>query len=425
MQLYCPLVFNNPSGFQTGLQVHDASDSTAAVNATYYSADGTRVLETSQNARGRNTVYFPPGDLPDGFAGSVVLSADVPIAAFVNGAPGGGFGGYACGEANLPPVYGRLNERRGGIVIQNLSSSDATSVDLVYTDRDGVVSQGFHTQQVGPGAVVQVPAVRIIETGQRLPGSAVIFTPGGGLVVAGTTIEGAGGTLEGFDLADVDSMACSPTPAALPRFDPGSSGAGSTFHVQNLSAAPDTIVVLTWDRSGNPTIVDNATLQPTAVKVYKPFADGKANAFVCAEAPPAGRIYLPMIFKDSGSRRPRGAAGSGAWPSSSGADVITKRAYAFGAPSSRESKVSIILHNVGGSVARVKLRVFDGDTGKKRMSRTAKVGSRATAAIPFNQKARGNNLNVEIIVKGKGRILAWLSQEVGGDIDFFRATRIR
>lgn len=106
-------------------------------------------------------------------------------------------------------------------------------------------------------------------------------------------------------------------------------------------------------------------------------------------------------------------------------EPATKRAIAFGALSSEDSIVNVIVQNVGAKKTKVKLIVHRGD-GTKAFGKNLKLKGHATARVKYKKKARGNDLWAEIKVRGKGSVVLWLERiDASGDRTIYPGVTLR
>lgn len=133
--------FAGKFSYLSGIQVQNLSGTDAAVQLTYYNQDGTTdgspVADTI--AANSSVTYFPV-DATAGFDGSVVISADQPVAAISNilgdlGAAAASYVGTGVGSTsvNLPLLFKNNSGYDTWFNVQNAGSA-AASVSIAYSD---------------------------------------------------------------------------------------------------------------------------------------------------------------------------------------------------------------------------------------------------------------------------------------------------
>lgn len=173
-------------GWWSGEQIQNVGTITGTLALTAYDMDSTDTYETSELVGPGSAYTFIPTDfpgMPDGFAGSVIVSSDQPIKGIVNvtnqpaSLPGGVNVGVAGGKASAQyqgmdspsdTLYFPLakHDRYGfttGFYIQNAGSS-ADTAEVVFSMDDGGV-YNYTTPSMNPGQMVYVnPSMASVPT---------------------------------------------------------------------------------------------------------------------------------------------------------------------------------------------------------------------------------------------------------------------
>jgi len=164
--------------------VQNAGLFSASVIVDYYDPDGLRVAQDSVDdlAPGASTLFdqAQQPELPSGFAGSAVITADQPIKSVVLKSIGerpslslGADNGLSVGSSRvyLPLIYSRFGpdgEWNTRFAIQNVSTSTIACVQMTYLSHDGTVA--FSEPAVDAVADPQCP-----NGGQLLPAGGTIL----------------------------------------------------------------------------------------------------------------------------------------------------------------------------------------------------------------------------------------------------------
>jgi hypothetical protein len=261
-----PFAANAQTGInlQTGFQVQNLGSGTATVTVTYYNqSDGAvAATQTETIAQGGSFTYFGTTmKVPAGFKGSVVISADQPIAAISNvigtlttagGSTQGSYNGFSAGATSLNlPIIQRQNAGIDTFVaVQNAGEVDA-NVSIAYTPGS------FGGQVIGNPGQTQTATIKkgqsfifdqnpLTGLGARFVGSATVTSTNGQPIVAtvsqvGQTTSKAMSIYDGFT-----SAAAAPT-VLLPLIQ-SFNGPGQTFvgiQVQN-AGTQTTRITLTF-----------------------------------------------------------------------------------------------------------------------------------------------------------------------------------
>lgn len=284
------------SGWWSGEQVQNVSNSTANIVITAYDSQSSAEYSESKSIGAGGAYTFTPiGDfatMPAGFQGSAVVSSDQPIKAIVNvtNQPAGGLGvtgGKAAGQYQgtdgadvastlyFPLAKGDHFGKTTSFYVQNAGSSDATSVVATFTMRNGD-SHVVNLPTIGANKMV---VFSVSDASSYAPttnngrvGSLVISgdQPLAGVVMEHDTSASVATVLNstrGFTSADFDTKAYAPV-VKNNRF-----GRFTGLQVQNTSGGPINITVAYKGGGGcvGATISDD-----TASNV----ADGEAHTFV-------------------------------------------------------------------------------------------------------------------------------------------------
>jgi hypothetical protein len=254
-----PFAANAQTGIslQTGFQVQNLGSGTATVTVTYYNqADGSvAATQTETIAQGGSFTYFGATmKVAAGFKGSVVISADQPIAAISNvigtltavgGSTQGSYNGFSAGATALNlPIIQRGNAGIDTFVaVQNAGEVDA-NVSIAFTP--GL----FGTPGTPQTATIKKGQSFIFDQntnnglGARFVGSATVTSTNGQPIVATVSQVGQGGS-KALSIYDGFTAAAAAPSVLLPLIQ-SFNGPGSTFvgiQVQNAGTAPTGITV--------------------------------------------------------------------------------------------------------------------------------------------------------------------------------------
>lgn len=182
--------------YSSGIQVQNLSGTDANIIVTYYNKDGSVNATVPDTILANKSKTYFPVDVSDGFDGSVVISADQPVAAISNVLGDGGnasasYVGTSLGGSpvNIPLLMKNNSGYNTWFNVQNTGGSDAT-VNIAYSDgssagpvtiKPGAAhtfdqSAEFHSATVFSGVVTsdQPVAVSVIEES-----SAIMFAYSG------------------------------------------------------------------------------------------------------------------------------------------------------------------------------------------------------------------------------------------------------
>lgn len=161
-------------GWWSGEQVQNVSDEEATVVVTAYDADSTSTYEADATlAAGASTTFLPasfddPSEMPDGFQGSAIVTADQPIKAIVNvtnrqagdygisgGLAAGQYQGVDAGATTISFPLAKNNHygKYTTFYIQNAGTAAATATATFVM---GGTSYPYTTPSIGPGQMVVV-----------------------------------------------------------------------------------------------------------------------------------------------------------------------------------------------------------------------------------------------------------------------------
>jgi len=408
-----------------GIAVMNRFPDPGFVDVRYVARSGTAAITTTARLDGPGSGYYMP---PDGFKGSVHISSTSgqPLAAIVNV--------YASSTSEAPAASYRclpaweswglifpIESNKQDIRFQN-TDDDPTVVTMYLFDATGGQSQSSpYIRRAKPYQSWATNANKVGDRNVEWPGYALAYGDANNVLNGYTTLDSRSVSGPRDVLPAVDWLN-SADQGFLPLPGPRVVGAfTATLTIVNHESGDQPIDVVFLDPDGHTTTAITGTLPSRGIyqrsAVFTPL-DPPDLVIVGVDVRAASTYVqydgLPERGRSTTSR-------SGAWPASKPTDVITKRGYGFGAPSTKKSKVSVVLHNVGAKTVKVKLRIFDGDTGKKVQSGTATIAAGGSATVPFKKRARGGNLFAEISVKGKGSVLGWLMRTHKGDADFYTA----
>jgi hypothetical protein len=161
-------------GWWSGEQVQNVSEEEATVVVTAYDSASTATYAADATlAAGASTTFLPasfddPSEMPDGFQGSAIVTADQPIKAIVNvtnrqAGDYGISGGLAAGQyqgvdagattINFPLAKNNHYSKYTTFYIQNAGSAAATATATFVM---GGTSYPYTTPSIGPGQMVVV-----------------------------------------------------------------------------------------------------------------------------------------------------------------------------------------------------------------------------------------------------------------------------
>jgi hypothetical protein len=238
---------------QTGFQVQNLGTGLATVTVTYYNlSDGAQAAtQTDTIPAGGSFTYFGATlKAPTGFKGSVVISADQPIAAIGNvlgtntdGAKtAGSYNGFSGGAStvSLPILQKGNNGINSFVSVQNTGSTDAT-VTITYAPAgagNGNASSESATIKTGAAKIFDQATNTAI--GTKFVGSATVVSTNGQPIVAtvsqlGTTVIKTQSIYDGFTAGS--------TTVLLPLIIANNSGIFTGVSVQNAGTAATNITI--------------------------------------------------------------------------------------------------------------------------------------------------------------------------------------
>jgi hypothetical protein len=391
--------------------------SPVTVDVTFVGNGGASTRTVSMDGPG--TMNVDPGP---NFVGSAVVSANQQIVAIVNTVSQTGFGASRCGNTStfrraFPFISNDqefivYNTGLGTTTVSNYATTPSGMQSPVITATLSVSGTTTTTlRDLDANKLTKPLNMNAFSTQQPI----AAFTRYAGPNGLDEVLPGAGF----FDGGDQNYL-----PLGDPR---GRNSSGNepitvTGYVQSTGSgagSDGTAFVDLLGPDGSVMEVISSTL-PTGGNFQFSAVSTSSNPIVAVAIDAQNATAAALYNGLGGSNRVAGRVVS-AWPSATASEAIAKKGFAFGAASSSDSEVSLILRNIGKGTARVKVRIFDGDTGKKRQSGKANIRAGGTATIPYKQRARGTNLYADIKVKGKGSVLGWLMRTADGDIDFYPA----
>lgn len=242
----------------TGVVVQNLGDQPAAVRLDYYNQLGSVVVYTETTIQPASAVGFGANNqagLTDGFVGSLVVSADQPIAAIGNDTDSDSVGFYSAvsdGATTLyiPALYKGYGNWFSEIWIQAAESvPDGATATITFRDRTGAQTgttksvdlTSFATIMASPSDYSDIPANwaggAVVESSYKMAA-----------VIRNTRDTGATGMIaeEYNAFAAGDTMVF--VPAIYKQFGAWNSNG---INVQNLGAVTTTVSIDFYDRSGN------------------------------------------------------------------------------------------------------------------------------------------------------------------------------
>jgi hypothetical protein len=181
-----PLVYKNYTGWASGAQVANMTNSTVTMNASLRNRDNGIAFGLPPITLGPNQGYFYDlgslGAIPDGFVGSGVFTASGPIALTVQEinaerSTGMAYAGFSAGTTNVsvPLTFKGANGWDTGVQVQNLGSVD-TVVTITHFVPSGFSISETDTVIAGNSVTFYQPANPALPAG--LTGSAIVTSSG-------------------------------------------------------------------------------------------------------------------------------------------------------------------------------------------------------------------------------------------------------
>lgn len=266
----------------------NTGDPNASVVAEYYNPSG--VVEATRSPAGGvpslGAFEFRAADsgLGDGWAGSVIVSADRDVTAVANtgysggsaedGQTGSSYSGFSAGSTTIyiPSLFQRFQAQYSRITIQNMGSGTA-NITLNYYNRDGTTAATPIVGQIPEGAQVTYD---LSQVGASVPDFADNLADGwiGSVVVTSdVNIGGISSTFWEHFSSAYESSANGSTRQTCPwvsrRFIVGDWVQSVGVIVQNLSASTEANVTLNWwNRDGTLAHTFNHTIPANSAKGY-------------------------------------------------------------------------------------------------------------------------------------------------------------
>jgi hypothetical protein len=241
----------------TGVVVQNLGDEAATVRLDYYNQTGSTVAYTETVIQPASAVGFNAGGQPgltDGFVGSLVVSADQPIAAIGNDTDSDSVGFYSAvteGAAKLyvPALYKGYGNWFSEIWIQTVEEVPAgTTATVTFRDRSGnqtgtaksVNLTSYATIKVSPSDYADIPA--------NWAGGAVIEAS----YKMGAVIRNTRSTTAGMISEEYNAFATGDTNVYVPAIYKSYGAWNSNgINVQNLGTDTTTVAIDFYDRDGN------------------------------------------------------------------------------------------------------------------------------------------------------------------------------
>jgi hypothetical protein len=299
------------SGLVTGITVQNLSGNAANVTITFYNPDGSVVsgatIQTSLGPHAQATWYVPAHtNLPPGFVGSAVVTADQPIAAITNVQTPSSAGtspndpirigtglGVSAGQASptlyIPQIMRSYAGWNSQIFVQNTSGSPAT-VTVTYRDRYGQVIAGASEQVVIPAWSTHIFDQAANSALGTVLGSAVIQSNGAPLA-GWVNLFNQGTSSDTAQLMTYNAATAGGTKLYAPRLLNNYYGFNSGLTIQNLSGSAPAHATITFYFANGYQRDLGVTINPYA----------------------SAALYLPSVQFPDGSGLPSGnALGKGA-----------------------------------------------------------------------------------------------------------------
>jgi hypothetical protein len=241
----------------TGVVVQNLGDEAATVRLDYYNQTGTALVYTETVIQPASAVGFGANNqagLTDGFVGSLVVSADQPIAAIGNDTDSDSVGFYSAVTEGadmlyVPALYKGYGNWFSEIWIQAVEEvpADATAT-ITFRDRSGNQTGTTKTVDLTSYATIKVSPSDYADILVNWAGGAVIESSYKmGAVVRNTRSTTAGMIAEEYNaFATGDTMVF--VPAIYKQYGAWNSNG---INVQNLGAVSTTVSIDFYDRDGN------------------------------------------------------------------------------------------------------------------------------------------------------------------------------
>jgi len=248
----------------TGVVVQNLGDGPAAVRLDYYNQLGTVVAYTDTVVQPASAVGFGANnqaDLTDGFVGSLVVSADQPIAAIGNDTDSDSVGFYSAVTEGAPKLYVPALYKGYGnwfseIWVQTVEQVPAgTTATITFRDRLGaqtgtaktIALTSYATIKVSPSDYADIPANwaggAVIEASYKM-----------GAVIRNTRDTGVTGMIA----EEYNAFASGDTQVYVPAIYKSYGVWNSNgINVQNLGTQTTTVSIDFYDRLGNKTYTYN------------------------------------------------------------------------------------------------------------------------------------------------------------------------
>jgi len=241
----------------TGVVVQNLGDEAAAVRLDYYNQTGSVVAYTETVVQPASAVGFGANNqagLTDGFVGSLVVSADQPIAAIGNDTDSDSVGFYSAvteGATKLyiPALYKGFGNWFSEIWIQTVEEVPAgTTATVTFRDRTGAQTGTAKTVALTSYATIKVSPSDFDDIPTNWAGGAVVeasYKMGG--VVRNSRVTTAGMIAEEYNaFAGGDTQVF--VPAIYKQFGTWNSNG---INVQNVGTVETTVAIDFYDRNGN------------------------------------------------------------------------------------------------------------------------------------------------------------------------------
>ncbi len=263
----------------SGIQIQNLSSSTANVVVDYYNADGTHNTQQPLPPIAPNssfTVFGSTMSVPAGFTGSVVISADQPVAAITNllasnptmGESYDGIGSPS--TSSFVPLFQQNNHGYNTtLYIQNTSAGSAANVTVVFNGGGAPVTDHF---ALNGGQSLAVNG----QTGAGFDNISGTFV-GSATVTSDQPVALEVNQTNGSILFSYDGSATGTSTIFAPLLMNNNHGFSTGFQVQNVSTTQSTTVSLFLN--GGTTAAATAPLAPGQSVTWFPIP-GTSAGFV-------------------------------------------------------------------------------------------------------------------------------------------------
>ena len=409
-------------GFETTIIVCNAGGDDQQITVSWFDKNGKPLEPESFTVPAGETLLIE--DVPAGFTGAAIMSADVPLPVVVN-TQGQSDGATRHRTYNAVPqnpdertaasIFYPIRQGEGAATSYTIVSVGASSCaeTFTYVSGDGLAH---------PNQLLQLGAGKSKTLRHTALFPATAFAPDPGGTVGANTCEWIGS-------ATVTNAAGYPsviTPKALDDLSllialpymPASSQGSSTNVLLNPNGISNPATIDYYDLRGskvgsrNTTIGRNKTLEGLLDVAF----EEPTSALLTMTSVALGRTEVTV----TGSARDE-AEFYTAIPGVSAENAVSNNGVAFGAELSDESEVEVRVVNMGSTKAKVQVTIFDA-SGKRLQRKRIKLEGNATGILPYPDQATGAGVYAHLKVLNGGPVAAGLLESWdSGEILYYPA----